>query len=47
MIHIELISALSDNYIYLLHNDKQNITAVIDPGEADPVIKVLKVKAGI
>jgi len=44
MIHIELISALSDNYIYLLHNDKENITSVIDPGEADPVIKVLKDK---
>ena len=44
MIHIELINALSDNYIYLLHNEKQNITAVIDPGEADPVMKVLKAK---
>ena len=44
MIHIELISALSDNYIYLLHNDKENVTAVIDPGEADPVIKILKDK---
>ena len=44
MIHIELISALSDNYIYLLHNDKENVTSVIDPGEADPVIKVLKDK---
>ena len=42
MIHIELISALSDNYIYLLHNDKVNITSVIDPGEAGPVIRVLK-----
>ena len=44
MIHIELISALSDNYIYLLHNDKENITSVIDPGEADPVTRVLKDK---
>lgn len=44
MIHIELIKALSDNYIYLLHNDKDNITAVIDPGEANPVTKVLKDK---
>ena len=44
MIHIELISALSDNYIYLLHNDKDNITAVIDPGEAYPVTKMLKDK---
>ena len=44
MIHIELIRALSDNYIYLLHNDKDNITAVIDPGEAYPVTKVLQEK---
>ena len=44
MIHIKLISAFSDNYIYLLHNDKDNITAVIDPGEAYPVTKVLKDK---
>ena len=44
MIHIELINAFSDNYIYLLHNDKENITAVIDPGEAYPVTKVLKDK---
>ena len=40
MIHIEIINALSDNYIYLLRNDKENITAVIDPGEAEPIYQV-------
>ena len=44
MINIKLISALSDNYIYLLHNEKDNITAVIDPSEAAPVIEILKKK---
>jgi hydroxyacylglutathione hydrolase len=44
MIQIEIINALSDNYIYLLHNDKENITAVIDPGEAEPVSKFLREK---
>ncbi len=37
MIEINIISALTDNYIYLLHNKEKNITAVIDPGEAKPV----------
>ena len=44
MFHIEIISAFSDNYIYLLHNEKDNITAVIDPGEASSVTKKLKQK---
>ena len=42
MIHIEIINALSDNYIYLLRNDKENITAVIDPGEAEPISRFLR-----
>jgi hydroxyacylglutathione hydrolase len=41
MIEISIISALSDNYIYLLRNTEKNITAVIDPGDAEPVEKVL------
>ena len=44
MIQIEIINALSDNYIYLLRNDKENITAVIDPGEAEPVSRFLREK---
>ena len=29
---VELIPALSDNYIYLLHEPQQGMTAVVDPG---------------
>ena len=38
MIEISIIGALSDNYIYLIRNKEKNITAVIDPGDAKPVI---------
>ena len=35
------ISALSDNYIFLLHDAKQNTAAVVDPAEAEPVLAML------
>jgi hydroxyacylglutathione hydrolase len=35
------LEALSDNYIFLLHDHKQNIAAVVDPAEAKPVLKKL------
>ncbi|MEH2071298.1 MAG: hydroxyacylglutathione hydrolase [Nostoc sp.] len=35
------LEALSDNYIFLLHDSKQNIAAVVDPAEAQPVLKKL------
>ncbi|MBE9214173.1 hydroxyacylglutathione hydrolase [Plectonema cf. radiosum LEGE 06105] len=35
------ISALSDNYIFLLYDNKQNIAAVVDPAEAKPVLTKL------
>ena len=41
MLKIFIINALSDNYIYLLRNEQKNLTSVIDPGEAEPVIKFL------
>ena len=44
MLKIYVINALSDNYVYLLRNDKKKITSVIDPGEADPVIEFLNKK---
>ena len=44
MLKIFIINALSDNYIYLLRNEHKNITSVIDPGEAEPVIKFLNNK---
>ncbi|MGF1672754.1 MAG: hydroxyacylglutathione hydrolase [Rivularia sp. (in: cyanobacteria)] len=35
------ISALSDNYIFLLYEHKQNIAAVVDPAEAKPILTKL------
>lgn len=35
------LPVLRDNYIYLLHDSESGSTAVIDPAEADPVIRFL------
>ncbi|MGB6301062.1 MAG: hydroxyacylglutathione hydrolase [Rivularia sp. (in: cyanobacteria)] len=35
------ISALSDNYIFLLYDDRQNVAAVVDPAQAEPVLNKL------
>jgi len=39
---VSLVPALSDNYIFLLHDPKQNIAAVVDPAEAQPVLRCLE-----
>jgi len=39
---VNLLPALSDNYIFLLHEPKQNIAAVVDPAEAQPVLRRLE-----
>jgi hydroxyacylglutathione hydrolase len=39
---VEQIPALSDNYIYLVHEPTQGAAAVIDPAEAAPVLRALK-----
>lgn len=44
MFEIEIINSLDDNYIYLVHNNKKKLTAVIDPGESKPVINSLRKK---
>ena len=36
------LSALSDNYIFLLHEPQQNLAAVVDPAEAKPVLRCLE-----
>ena len=38
---IKIISCLQDNYSYLIIDKKNNIACVIDPSEADPVIRYL------
>lgn len=39
---IHRLPALSDNYIFLLHDPNQNIAAVVDPAEAAPVLRCLE-----
>lgn len=36
------LDALSDNYIFLLYDQQQNIAAVVDPAEAEPVLQQLQ-----
>ena len=38
---IDAIPAFSDNYIWLVHGPR-NRCAVVDPGDAAPVLKVLE-----
>ena len=37
-----VIPCLSDNYTYLVRCHRSEMTAIIDPGEAAPVIKELQ-----
>ncbi len=39
---VDLLPALSDNYIYLLHEADSGVTAVVDPAEPAPVISALE-----
>ncbi len=39
---VHRLPALSDNYIFLLHDPEQKIAAVVDPAEATPVLRCLK-----
>lgn len=43
-LEVELVPALSDNYVYLIHDPETGDTAVIDPAEPDPVIEALEHK---
>ena len=40
--HIKRLSALSDNYIFLLHDNINNKAAVVDPAQAQPVLNCLQ-----
>jgi hydroxyacylglutathione hydrolase len=35
------LPALSDNYVFLLYDAKENVAAVVDPAEAEPVLEQL------
>ena len=39
---IYVIPALSDNYIFLIHDRKNNVAAVVDPAVAQPVLEKLE-----
>tara|TARA_Y100001970_G_C14045034_1_gene755853 strand:+ start:41 stop:766 length:726 start_codon:yes stop_codon:yes gene_type:complete len=39
---IEIIKCLHDNYSYLIIDEKKQIACVVDPGEADPVIRYIE-----
>lgn len=42
MLTIDPISLLSDNYAYLLVDKQRDLTAIVDPSEAAPVIRLLE-----
>lgn len=41
-LEVTLIPALTDNYIYVVHDPAANVTAVVDPAEAEPVRTALE-----
>ncbi|WHU00987.1 MULTISPECIES: hydroxyacylglutathione hydrolase [unclassified Sphingomonas] len=43
-LEIVRIPALSDNYIWLIHDKRADKTAVVDPGDAAPVLEELKLR---
>ena len=42
MLQIELLPILGDNYAYLLLEPESRTSAVVDPGEAAPVLAALR-----
>ena len=42
MLHIKQLPVLSDNYVYLLHEEESGACAAVDPAEAGPVLAVLQ-----
>ena len=42
--NIEIIPCLNDNYSYLIHEEKTNTVAIVDPSEFEPCDEVIKNK---
>lgn len=42
MIKVLPVPAFQDNYIWLIHNPSRNCVAIVDPGDAGPVINTLE-----
>lgn len=38
------VPCLSDNYVWLLHEEKSSLTAVVDPAEVKPVVEALNAR---
>ena len=47
MITVNTIPAFSDNYIWAISDEEQTYFAVVDPGDAQPVLEFLQQKRGI
>ena len=45
MWHVQAVPAFADNYLWLLTGDGNNRAAVVDPGDAVPVLEVLQKNA--
>ena len=45
MVEIIRISALKDNYIWLIYQPRSRCGVIVDPGEAKPVLHILKTQA--
>ncbi len=39
---VSLLPAFDDNYIFIIENEQEGLTAVVDPGDPKPVLKYLK-----
>ncbi len=39
---VEIIKCLEDNFSYILINEANRNCCVVDPGEADPIIKIVE-----
>ena len=44
MLEVMRIPALSDNYIWLMHDSASGDTVVIDPAVADPVLEAAQAR---
>ena len=42
MLHIHQTPVLSDNYVYLLHEEESGACAAVDPAEAEPALSALR-----
>ena len=44
MLNIEIIPCLNDNYSYVLHDEKNNMVAIVDPSDFKTCDKVISQK---